>query len=393
MMPLSQTVMLDIYPMSQIPQVMSIWSAAVIMGPIFGPAIGGWITETLDWRWVFFINLPIGILAFSGIWLFMEGGGGGKQRPFDFLGFGALVTFVFSFQLMTDRGPSQDWFSSREIWTEFIISMVGLWVFVVQTLTSEHPFFHRDLAKDRNYVSCTLFSLMVSALLFSTTAILPTFMQNLLGYSALQSGYASMPRGVGSLAAFLLVPYLIQRIGARRVLMIGIPIAVFALWQMAHFDLDMTAMPIMTSGLIQGFGVGLLFSPLNVLSYATLNPIHRTEGTIVSTMVRSLGSSVGISMVSATLTSSTAAAHSSLANGVNCGDPVYAATLPALINPCAGGLTGFNLEVSRQSAMIAYDSIFAWMTLGVLLLLPLLMLMRSPAAAPAMSLEEMAAAE
>src|SRR5262249_48133073 len=148
-------------------------------------------------------------------------GGGGKQRPFDFLGFGALVTFVFAFQLMTDRGPSQDWFASREIWTYFIISMVGLWVFIVQTLTTEHPFFHRDLAKDRNYVSCTLFSLMVSALLFSTTAILPTFMQNLLGYSALESGYASMPRGVGSLVAFLSVPFLIQRIGARRVLMIG----------------------------------------------------------------------------------------------------------------------------------------------------------------------------
>ncbi len=392
MMPLSQTVMLDIYPMSQIPQVMSVWSAAVIMGPIFGPALGGWITETLDWRWVFFINLPIGILAFTGIWLFMEGGGGGKQRPFDFLGFGALVTFVFSFQLMTDRGPSQDWFSSREIWTEFIISMVGLWVFIVQTLTAEHPFFHRDLAKDRNYVTCTIFSLMVSALLFSTTAILPTFMQNLLGYSALQSGYASMPRGVGSLAAFLLVPYLIQRIGARRVLMIGIPIAVFALWQMAHFDLEMTATPIMTSGLIQGFGVGLLFSPLNVLSYATLDPVHRTEGTIVSTMVRSLGSSVGISMVVAMLTSATAAAHSSLSNNVNCGSPVFGATLPSLVNPCApGGLPAFNGVVSQQAAMIAYDSIFAWMMLGVLLLLPLLMLMRPPAQAPALKLEEMAA--
>src|SRR5262249_27535835 len=155
------------------------------------------------------------------------------------------------------------------------------------------------------------------------------------------SGYASMPRGVGSLVAFLSVPFLIQRIGARRVLMIGIPIAVFALWQMAHFDLDMTSTPIMTSGLIQGFGVGLLFSPLYVFSYATLAPEHRTEGTIVSTMVRSLGSSVGISMVSATLTSTTAAAHSTLANNVNCGDPVFSATLPQLMNPCAGGLTGF----------------------------------------------------
>ena len=388
MMPLSQTVMLDIYPMSQIPQVMSIWSAAVIMGPIFGPAIGGWITESLDWRWVFFINLPIGVLAFAGIYLFMEGGGGGKQRPFEFLGFGALITFVSAFQLMTDRGPSQDWFNSREIWTEAIIATVGFWVFIVQTLTSAHPFFHRDLAKDRNYVVCTTFSLMVSALLFSTTALLPTFMQTLLGYSALQSGYASMPRGVGSLMAFLLVPFLIQRLGARATLLIGIPIAVLALWQMAHFDLSMTMGPIMISGIIQGFGVGLLFSPLNVLAYATLDPVHRTEGTIVNTMTRSLGSSVGISLIEAALTSQTAQAHSTLANNVNCGDPVFAATLPGVMNPCVNGLAAFNGEVSRQAAMIAYDSIFAWMCLGVLLLLPLLLLMRPPAQAPAMKLDE-----
>jgi DHA2 family multidrug resistance protein len=200
-----------------------------------------------------------------------------------------------------------------------------------------------------------------------------------------------MPRGLGSLVAFLLVPVLIRTLGARRVLMIGIPVAVFALWQMAHFNLDMTSGPIMTSGLIQGFGVGLLFSPLNVLAYATLNPIHRTEGTIVNTMARSLGSSIGISMIEATLTSNAAQAHSALSNGVNCGDPVFGATLPRLMNPCDSGLLAFNAEVTRQGTMIAYDSIFAWMCLGVLLLLPLLILMRPPAQAPALKMEELAA--
>jgi DHA2 family multidrug resistance protein len=392
LMPLSQTVMLDIFPMSQIPQVMSIWSAAVIMGPIFGPWLGGWITESLDWRWVFFINLPIGILSFLGIYMFMEGGGGGKQRPFDFLGFGALVTFVGGFQLMADRGPSQDWFSSRETWTELIVALVGFWVFVVQTVTAKNPFFHRDLSKDRNYVICSSFGFFVSALLFSTTALLPTFMQSLLGYSALQSGEASMPRGVGSLAAFLLVPWLIRWIGARAVLAIGIPIACFALWQMSHFDLDMTATPIMTSGLIQGFGVGLLFSPLNVLGYATLNPAHRTEGTIVNTMARSLGSSIGISMIEAMLTSLSTQTHASLANGVDCASPVFS-SLPPVINPCgADGLANFNGMVTQQGAMVAYDTIFAWMAVGVLALLPLLMLMRPPPAqAPALKMEEMAA--
>ncbi len=393
LMPLSQAVMLDIFPMSQIPMVMSIWSAAVIMGPIFGPWVGGWITESLTWRWVFYINLPIGILSFLGVYMFLEGGGGGRQRPFDFLGFGSLVTFVASFQLMADRGPSQDWFGSREIWTELIIGLVGLWIFIVQTVTTQNPFFHRDLAKDRNYVVCVSFGFFVSALLFSTTALLPTFMQTLLGYSALQSGEASMPRGVGSLMAFLLVPWLIRWIGARPVLLIGIPIACFALWEMSHFNLEMTAMPIMTSGLVQGFGVGLLFSPLNVLGYATLSPMHRTEGTILNTMVRSLGSSIGISMIEASLTTQSSQAHASLASGVNCGDPVFSG-LPAMVNPCGPGIAAFNGEVTRQGAMLAYDSIFAWMALGVMLLLPMLALLRRPPAeAPALKLEEMAAAE
>ncbi len=228
-MPLSQTVMLDIFPPRQIPQVMSVWSAAVIMGPIVGPALGGWLTESFTWRWVFYINLPIGILAFLGVWTFMSRDGGGRQRPFDFLGFGALVVFVGGFQLMTDRGPSQDWFSSREIWTEAIVGLIGLYVFVVQTLTARHPFFHRDLARDRNYVTATVLALFVGALLFSTTALLPTFMQNLLGYSALQSGYASMPRGLGSLIAFLSVPFLVGRLGPRPVLLVGLSLSGLAL--------------------------------------------------------------------------------------------------------------------------------------------------------------------
>ncbi len=388
LMPLSQTTMLDIFPMRQVPQVMSIWSAVVIMGPIIGPGLGGWLTENLSWRWVFYINVPIGILAFLGVYLFMSSDGGGKQRPFDFLGFGALVTFVASFQLMADRGPDKDWFSSKEIWIEAIIAVIGLWVFIVQTITAKHPFFHRDLAKDRNFVTCTIFGLFVGALLFSTTALLPSFMQNLLGYSALQSGYASMPRGGGSLIAFLAVPFLVTRIGPRPVLVIGLGFCVLALWEMTHFDLTMTSTPIMTSGIIQGLGVGLLFAPLNTLAYATLAPQHRTEGTIVNTMARSLGSSLGISLIQATLTHNAAMAHARLAERLSVGDPIIAATLPPGMNPVTdGGILALNGEVTRQASMISYDGIFAWMALGTLLLAPLLIFMRRPPAQPAMALE------
>jgi len=289
---------------------------------------------------------------------------------------------------MADRGPDKDWFASKEIWIEAIIAVIGLYVFVIQTITAKHPFFHRDLAKDRNFVTCTLFGMFVGALLFSTTALLPSFMQNLLGYSALQSGYASMPRGGGSLIAFLAVPMLVVRFGPRPVLLVGLGLCVLALWQMAHFDLSMTATPIMTSGVIQGMGVGLLFAPLNSLAYATLAPVHRTEATIVNTMARSLGSSLGISMIQATLTHNSALAHARLAERISGGDPVVAAALPAAMNPVTdGGLLALNGEVTRQAAMISYDGIFAWMALATIFLAPLLIVMRRPPPQPVMALE------
>jgi DHA2 family multidrug resistance protein len=248
LMPLSQATMLDIYPQRMIPRVMSIWSAAVILGPIIGPTLGGWLTEDFSWRWVFYINVPIGILAFLGIWTFMDRDDGGRQRPFDFLGFGALVLFIGGFQLLVDRGPSQDWFDSREIWIETAICVAGLWVFVIQTITSKNPFFHRDLAKDGNFVGTTIFGMFVGVLLFSTSALLPSMMQTLLGYSALQAGVASMTRGLGSFIAFLAVPMLVARFGPRLVLLVGILLSSLALWRMGQFDLSITPGPIEMAG-------------------------------------------------------------------------------------------------------------------------------------------------
>ena len=383
LIPLSQTVMLDIYPQRLIPRVMSIWSAAVILGPIIGPTLGGWLTEDFSWRWVFYINVPIGILAFLGIWTFMDADEGGRQRPFDFLGFGALVLFIGGFQLMVDRGPQRDWFDSKEIWIEAAISLAGLWVFIVQTMTAEHPFFHRDLAKDGNFVGTTIFGLFVGVMLFSTSALLPSMMQNLLGYSALQAGVASMTRGVGSFIAFLAVPMLVARFGPRTVLLVGILLTSFALWQMGQFDLSMTARPIEVSGFIQGLGTGLLFAPLNTLAYAKLAPVHRTEGTIVATMARSLGSSAGISLLQAMLIRDAAVAHARLSEHVTVTDPVIRWAMPRMFDlRSVPGLSALNGEVTRQGSMISYDALFGGMAVGCLLLAPSLLLLKPPRGPP-----------
>ena len=394
MMPLSQTVMLDLFPLRLLPVVMSVWSAVIVLGPILGPTAGGWLTENLSWRWCFYINLPFGLLAFLGVYLFMAGGDHGRERPFDFLGFGALVTFVSAFQLMMDRGPTQDWFSSTEIWTYAIIAMIGFWVFLVQTITARHPFFHRDIAKDRNFVTCTLFSVFTSGVLFSVSALLPTLMQNLLGYSAMQSGMVSMARGVGSFIGFVGVPFVINALPPRLVLTTGLCLSIFGLWQMSQFDLSMTSAPIVSAGIVQGIGMSMVFAPLNVFAWATLNPAHRAEATVVATMVRSLGSSIGISSMQAALVSGQALAHARLADKIVTGDPIVSGALPAVMNPATQtGLMNLNGEVTRQAAMISYDSIFAWMALGALTTFPLLFFMRSPPRQPVELQAEAAAAE
>ncbi|MGH7023134.1 MAG: DHA2 family efflux MFS transporter permease subunit [Caulobacteraceae bacterium] len=379
LVPLSQAVILDLYPPSRLGQVMAVWGAGALLGPIFGPALGGWLTDAFSWRWVFYINLPVGILALAGVLLFMSPGGGGKAKPFDFLGFGAIAVFVGAFQLTLDRGPSQDWLSSPEIWTYVVIGAMAFHVFLVQTLTSRHPFFDRALARDRNFVSCTTFGFFIGILLFSTMALLPVMMQQFMGYSALDSGLATMPRGVGSFAAMFFVGRLIGRVDTRLILLTGLSISTFSLWQMTHFDLDMNATPIIVSGLIQGVGVGLIFVPLSTLAFTTLPAGLRSEATALYTLARSLGSSVGISIMEALWTSNTQVVHAGLAANIGPANPVASAALgPGLGSGMPGGLAALNGEITRQAAMVAYIDDFKLMMLITLGCMPLLLFMRTP---------------
>jgi MFS transporter, DHA2 family, multidrug resistance protein len=375
LIPLSQAVLLDIFPPSQVGQVMALWGAGAILGPIFGPVLGGYLTDNFSWNWVFFINLPIGILAFASIWFFMDRDRGGNARPFDFLGFGALVVFIGGFQLMLDRGPTVDWFSSPEIWTEGLCGLAGLYVFIMQTLTAKHPFFDRALALDRNFVTCNLFGFFIGLFLFSTMALLPPVMQGLMGYSVFGSGLVMMPRGIGSFAAMFIVGRLVGKVDTRLILLVGLGICSFALFQMTHFSLTMNSTPFVTSGIIQGLGIGLLFVPLSVTAFATLSPALRSEGTSVYTLIRNLGSSVGISVMEALNTQQTSVAHADMAGQLQPGNPVQA-------NLLAGGLSALNDEISRQAAMVGLIDVFKVMLVLTFLVAPLLLFMRKPKAAP-----------
>jgi DHA2 family multidrug resistance protein len=375
MMPLSQAFLLDLWP-GRTAQIMAVWSGVVTAAPIFGPTLGGYLTEAFSWRWVFYLNLPTGLAGLALVQLGVHHEPGGRERPFDGLGYAALVLFSGGLQLMLDRGPLRDWFDSREIWTYAVIAAGSLYVFVTQTLTAKHPFFPRALFRDRNFMSCVAFAVLVSGLVFASTALLPVFMQNLMGYSALQSGVATMPRGYGSIAAFTVSPWLIGRIGPRRTILIGWIINTAALWQMGHFDLAMTSDPIRLTGFLQAFGSALMFNPMTVITFSTVAPALRTEAAVFSGMLRNLGGSLGIAMAQAFAVRRSAVAHEGLAQHIISTDPLIRWSLPHQFEAAGDGLSALNAEVTRQAAMIGYDAAFGSMFLISLAILPLLLLMR-----------------
>jgi DHA2 family multidrug resistance protein len=382
LIPLSQSILLDINPPERHGQAMALWGAGTLMGPVLGPALGGWLTDQLSWRWVFFINLPVGALALLGVWLFMPKPVDDIRKPFDFLGFAALIGFIGALQLMLDRGPSLDWFSSVEIRVYLVVSIACLWVFLIHTLTVEHPFFDRRLAKDRNFVTATLFGMATAVLMFSSIALLPTMMQGLLDYPVLTSGFVTMPRGIGSLLAMLLIGRVVGRVDTRIILAFGMSLTSVAFWQMSNFDLSMDEWPMIISGFVQGFGIGLTFVPMTTLAFSTVPASLRPEASTVYTLVRNIGASVGISIMQALLVNSTQAAHAGLAERLDPSNPMLRADLPAMFDPgSVPGLLALNGEITRQAMMIAYLNNFRLMLVVTVITVPLVFLLR-PAKAP-----------
>src|SRR5690242_17765122 len=271
LVPLSQTVLLDTYPHEQHGQAMAIWGMGIMVGPILGPTLGGYLTEFYSWRWVFYINLPVGILAFLGVMAFVAET---KIRkvPFDVLGFTFLSLALGALQMALDRGQLKDWFGSTEIVIEFSLGIFGLYAFIVQMFTAEHPFLSPAIFKDRNFVTGLLFIFIVGIILLATLALLPPFLQDLMGYPVLTVGYVLAPRGIGTLIAMSIVGRVIARMDPRILILSGFLLASYSLYQMSQFTLDASEWMIVWSGFIQGLGLGFIFVPLTTIAFATLDP-------------------------------------------------------------------------------------------------------------------------
>lgn len=382
LIPMSQAVLLDINPPERHARATAVWVMGVTVGPILGPALGGWLTETYNWRWVFYVNLPFGILSFLGVASFMAETPARASR-FDFFGFVALSLAIGALQLMLDRGQLKDWFGSPEIVTYAVVAALSLYLFIVHVLTTdEAPFVSPALFKDRNFLTGNLFIFVVGVVLFATLALLPPMLEELLNYPVVLTGLVTAPRGLGTLAAMLVVSRLIGRIDGRYIIAIGFGLTAFSLWQMTRFYLQMDSSIVILSGLAQGFGTGLVYVPLAAISFATLPAAYRNEGAALFSLLRNVGSSIGIAGVETLLTRNTQIMHARLAEQVT----PYSDILhlhPDLAGAGVSGLAAVNATVTRQAQMIAYNNDFKLMMILSLAAIPLVILLRGARPRPA----------
>jgi MFS transporter, DHA2 family, multidrug resistance protein len=373
LVPMSQAVLLDINPPERHARAMALWVMAVTVGPILGPVLGGWLTENYNWRWVFYINVPFGVLAAIGTLLFMSETPLRKSR-FDFFGFATLSLAIGTLQVMLDQGQLKDWFSSTEICIAAGVSAASFYLLVVHMLTTkDRPFVSPGLFKDRNYFTGCVFMALVGVVLFATLALLPPLLQDLMQYPVVLTGLLTAPRGIGTFGAMLVVQWMMRhKFDVRTTIATGFVITAVSLWQMTGFYLQMDRWLLLWSGLLQGLGTGMVYVSLSSLAFATLTADLRNEGTAFFSLVRNVGSSVGIAVVTTLLTRNTQVMHSRLAESIT---PYFDPWHPATALTGAG-MAMVNQTVTDQATMIAYNNCFEMMMIMSLGAIPLLMLVR-----------------
>ncbi len=379
--PLSQTFLLDINPKERHGSAMAMWGAGIMVGPIIGPTLGGWLTESYNWRWVFFINLPVGIIAFLGCAAYLPSIAK-RLRGFDFFGFAMLSLGVGALQLMLDRGGEVDWFSSIEIWLELGLAITGFWVFVVHIVTSRNPFIEPKIFLDRNFSTGLVFIFVVGIILLASLALLPPMLSRIFEYPVITTGLVMAPRGVGTMISMLIVGRLVRLVDPRKLVVAGLMLTALSLYYMTDFTPQMDSSPIIITGVIQGLGLGLVFVPLSTVAFATLEPRFRTDAASLFSLVRNIGSSIGISIVSVLLTRNIQINHAELSGGLTQFNPnlIDASPLAAAGDPTA--LSQIDGMVNIQALMISYIDDFKLMMIITLCAIPMALFLRKPAQPP-----------
>ncbi|MBV9555692.1 MAG: DHA2 family efflux MFS transporter permease subunit [Pseudolabrys sp.] len=373
LVPLSQSVMLDSYPPEKRGSAMAIWGMGVMLGPIMGPTLGGWLTDNYSWHWVFLVNLPVGIVTVIGLLAFMEETKKQEHLKFDWFGFIALAVGIGSLQLMLDRGEQVGWFEAREIWVEAMISAAGFYYFFAHSLTTKEPFIRFELFKDRNFAAGCLFMVVLGVVLFGTMSLVTPFMQNVLGYPILTAGMLLGSRGIGTMFTMMIAPQLMKRFEVRYLILTGLLVSAGTLYEMTGWTTDVTQKTIVMTSLLQGVGLGLLFVPISNAAFATLPGHLRTGGAAMTTLVRNIGSSIGISMVIANLTSKTTYMHERLGESVTpFNQALQMPDVASVLNMATdSGRAMLDAIMTQQAAVIAYANDFKLVMVLTLCAIPL----------------------
>ncbi|GGO80361.1 EmrB/QacA family drug resistance transporter [Marinobacterium nitratireducens] len=377
LVPLSQAVLLDSNPPEKHGSAMALWGVGVMVGPILGPTLGGYLTEYYNWRWVFYINLPFGILAWLGLWLFVDETPIDRERRFDLLGFGFLALAIGSLQMALDRGELLGWLDSTEVIVELSLAALCAYLFLAHSLTHKHPFINPAIFRDRNFSLGLVTIFAVGIILLATMALMPPYLQHLANYPVMATGLVLAPRGIGTMVAMMIAGRLGQRVDSRYIIGTGLLMVAFSLWEMTFFTPDVSQAALVRTGLVQGFGLGLVFVPLSTLAFVTLAREYRNEGTALFSLMRNIGSSIGIAWMISLLSHNTQANHAAFATYItDFSLPLRQAVEAGVWDlGSAAGLTALNEEVTRQAQSLAYLQDFRlmiWVTLSGLLLLPLM---------------------
>ncbi|MGC2123791.1 MAG: DHA2 family efflux MFS transporter permease subunit, partial [Xanthobacteraceae bacterium] len=278
LVPLSQSVLFTIYPKERQGFAMALFGVGVMVGPVLGPVLGGWLTENYTWRYVFYINLPIGILGFLGMSAFLPDSDRKPGEKLDWFGFGTLSVTLGALQVMLDRGEIKDWFSSGEIIFEAVVAASALYLFLVHTFTAKKPFVRPDLFRDRNFAAGVIFVAIVGLTYYASLALQPPYLQELMNYPVVTAGMVMGPRGVGTMASMLVVGRLVGRVDTRLLLGLGLSLTAWSFFAMTGWTPDVSEGAIISVGVVQGVGLGFLFVPLSAATLSTLSAAQRTEG-------------------------------------------------------------------------------------------------------------------
>jgi DHA2 family multidrug resistance protein len=376
--PLAQATLFDINPREKHGQAMALFGGGVMIGPILGPVLGGWLTDNYNWRWVFLVNLPVGILCVLIMMRFMPRTET-HQRKFDMFGFALLAIALGALQFCLDRGQQNDWFESWETIIEAGLALGAGWMFLVHLITAKHPLFDRAMFKDRNFATSLVFMAATGVLLLAGLALLPPLLQTLYGYSVLQSGFLTAPRGLGTLFSMLIAGRATGKVDARILVGIGVVLMGVSLHMMTGFAIDQPSSPVIWSGVVQGLGLGLIFVPLQTLAFETLPAKARTTGAALLNLSRNIGGSIGISVVSTELVRLTQVSHADMAaqitqSTIPTADPTMLQTIAPVAGPAA--LAYINMMINKQALFIAYLDDFKLMMIITFAILPLLFFMR-----------------